>query len=191
MPRPTAFWASALSMAVLGTLTGCTGPEVGDATTLVSSDAPVQPPPEDYWSQYVAVPGASASTTFGVTVCTQGPGVVEITDVRPKGTKGTDFALVGIRLVTFRKDKGSTLASDDFPPQARAGDVAHSVPGSTPSSCDDLQVSSEVQIGLRKTGPGGGGWAGAIVQYTVDGSESRSIVIPFRMLMCGSETERC
>lgn len=170
-------------------LPGCTVAEAPPSATVPA--ATVVSPVSDVWQTYVAEPGPTGRVTFGFLVCTQGGGGARVTAVEPKEEIGSGFSVEGVRLVTFAKGEGITLASTGYPPRPRPSDAVQAVMGAVPVACTDPDRLSEIQVGLSTTGPDGGGWGGAVVTFDDGEGRTGSIDIPFRMYLCGTSTDPC
>lgn len=170
-------------------LPGCAVAEAPPSATVPA--ATVVSPVSDVSQTYVAEPGPTGRVTFGFLVCTQGSGGARVTAVEPKEEIGSGFSVEGVRLVTFAKGEGITLATPGYPPRPRPSDAVQAVKGAVPVACTDPDRLSEIQVGLSTTGPDGGGWGGAVVTFDDGEGRTGSIDIPFRMYLCGTSTDPC
>lgn len=140
---------------------------------------------------------AEPTVTFGFPVCVTEDQHATVTDVSALKQIGDDFEVVGILLHDVPVSAGGavewTTSSAGFPPDELADDgLLPAMNATVTAICGPpLERSQELLIGLRATGPGGGGWRGAVVTYTVPDGEVHELEVPVESVLCGTATEPC
>lgn len=140
---------------------------------------------------------AHPTMTFSFPVCLSSQGPVTITDLQPLQVIGTDFEVVGTLLHEFELPSEGELTFTGtmrgFPPPGHHSDALHPLIGATVTVACGLPParSQEVLMGLRATGPDGGGWRGAVLSYTTADGQAHHLVVPMESLMCGRSNEPC
>jgi hypothetical protein len=124
----------------------------------------------------VPVDAIPSAFTFGLPIClTETAGEVSLVGIRPVATIGTGFEYLGARVRSFEPAQGhaSVGSARGWPPEGVSEEELSDLDGFEPSVGCDSRASggtqTEVLIGLRATGPDGGGWNAVDVTYTVDG----------------------
>ena len=162
-------------------LSGCAAPP---AALLYATGVPFADLPG---SAYTVEGGGP--TTFGVLVCAAAGTVLRISAVGPDASAGSDVAVRGTRVVRFPAGGEITLASPGYPPVQRPGEAVYEVSEAPPVDTCGGAWLMEIQVGLARTGPAGGGWSSVRIDYT--GDQSGRVVARVGMLYCGSSTTPC
>lgn len=190
---------------VLVLLCGCAGSTpaelvVGDLGTYPqvrsNPDQPLQvagahepPAPGQGWTSFVSdwqVQG-DPRTSYSVYVCLAGDAEpVVIDDVTPILEVGDGFAANG---VVVRTSDEPLISAAGFPP---AGGTSVPAAGAEyRRRCDDPSAAQQIILGLRATGPDGGGWLGVDVSYHEANGTQYLARVALAALMCGLQTTPC
>ena len=141
---------------------------------------------------YLAQGSGDGRITFGIQICAP-PGVnVWVTDIQPLAWVGSGFDVLGFRLASYDAPGGITVATSGFPPAipTRPGEQVYAVGDHVAvQPCESAQRLSEVQVGLARRGPSGGGLSS--VRITYGGTVSGETVTDVGMLFCGPSTTDC
>lgn len=117
---------------------------------------------------------------------------VTVADIQPLAWVGSGFDVLGFRLASYDAPGGITVATSGFPPAipTRPGEQVYAVGDHVAvQPCESAQRLSEVQVGLARRGPSGGGLSS--VRITYGGTVSGEIVTDVGMLFCGPSTTDC
>ena len=135
--------------------------------------------------------GRRRDVAFGVEVCLDGARRVTLTKVSPVESTGTGYRATGSWVYSPARDESLAISIDGYAPAVRRGSVEAAAGHVFTFQCGQNTQPQQLLVGLRGTGPDGGGWTGVRVTYRTQDGTRHVLSTPVAGLLCGKSTDPC
>lgn len=148
---------------------------------------------ESGWSASALIWSSEApDVAFGVNVCLEDGSPVHIDAVEPVETRGEGFTPTGTWVFSPAAGESLAISLSGFAPDVLDGSVEEVDAAEFRFECGASGPPQQLLVGLRGTGPDGGGWYGVRIRYSDAAKGRHTLEVPVVGLVCGnSVTPRC